>query len=685
MEKYSIGLDIGTTSVGWAVINPNTYKIIRKGNKKTGYKHLWGVRLFNEASTAEARRIARGIRRRYDRRRARILLLQEEFNDEINKSDSDFYQKMKESFYTEDDKINKTIILTKEEKEEIKKYNNKYPTIYHLRKELIENKEKMDIRLVYLAIHHIIKYRGNFLYGTGNFRINNINIKEELEKIFYNIANLTTIVNEEEISNLNFDNISNALNEISKSDKKKLLEHEFNQAFTSKISKELTKLFIGYKFSINTLFKLDIEEDIKISFEGTSYEDNISNLEKSLNNEIEILDQLKGIYDTVFLKTLLKDDITSISSLMVKKYEEHKKDLKDLKKIYCENKELYKKMFKSKKEICIYEKYIINNLSFEEFKKIIEKDFNNISLSENLIDVSSNIIKKLENETFMPKITDINNGKYPYQLNKEELVKILENQGQYYPFLLNKLDNETYKIVKLLEFRIPYYVGPLNNTTKNKNIFNPNSWMIKKNNEERITPYNFEKIVDLDASAEEFIERMLGKCTYLIKEKAMPSNSILYSKFKVLNELKQIKVGEKGKEERLTLDNQKKIYNELFLKTNNTITDKKFKEYLINSKEFSMFEDISVTGYSADNKFANNMNSYSDFFGEDGIFKNTNYTIEDAENIIRLITIFEDKEILKRKVEKEYPELNQDSIKKICAKKYNGWSNLSKNLLTSLK
>ena len=66
-KDYSIGLDIGTSSVGWAVVETNNQKIIRKGNKA-----LWGVRLFDEASTAEDRRNKRSTRRRYDRRRERI-------------------------------------------------------------------------------------------------------------------------------------------------------------------------------------------------------------------------------------------------------------------------------------------------------------------------------------------------------------------------------------------------------------------------------------------------------------------------------------------------------------------------------------------------------------------------------------------------------------------------------------
>ena len=80
MKNYNIGLDIGTTSVGWAVVETDNQKVMRKGNKA-----LWGVRLFEEATTAESRRMQRSTRRRYDRRRERIKLLQEEL-DQLNKA-----------------------------------------------------------------------------------------------------------------------------------------------------------------------------------------------------------------------------------------------------------------------------------------------------------------------------------------------------------------------------------------------------------------------------------------------------------------------------------------------------------------------------------------------------------------------------------------------------------------------
>ena len=95
-----------------------------------------------------------------------------------------------------------------------------------------------------------------------------------------------------------------------------------------------------------------------------------------------------------------------------------------------------------------------------------------------------------------------------------------------------------------------------------------------------------------------------------------------------------------------------------------------------------MYSEIKVTGYSADDKFANNLQSYVDFFGEGGFFENTSLTTEDAENIIKWVTIFEDKDILQDKIVKEYPEL-KEKAQRIIKKKYTGWSNLSKRLLTT--
>lgn len=674
-KDYNLGLDIGTSSVGWAVVEVETQKILRKGNKR-----LWGVRLFEPATTAETRRNFRGTRRRYDRRRERIQLLREEFKDTINQLDNTFYQKLDESFYNELDLVNKKCPLSKDEKLSIKKYYELYPTIYHLRKKLIENKEQEDIRLVYLAIHHIIKYRGNFLYDAENFSASNLDISSKLESLLSNCMEVIPELNEE-IYGFDIEKICSILLISSKNDRKIGLKNELSLHFPKYFIDEFTKMINGNVFSFSKMLDLDVEE-VKLNFSSTEYDDKFDEYSTKLNQYMELFSECKEFYDTLFLKRLFRSSgSTGLSSLMVEKYTTHKNDLKFLKNTLDYNRKLYRIVFKNDKngkDKCLYEKYIHNQISNDDFCKEIQKYINksfDSKINETLKNQYTNDVqKRILNGQFLPRITDTENGKYPFQLNKEELMKIIENQGKYYPFLLNKTNNNKYRLVKLLEFKIPYYIGPL--VDDKHSSF---AWMERKQKSIKITPYNFDEVVDKELTAEKFIKRMISHCTYLLDEEAMPTNSILYSKFKVLNELKQIKING----EKLSNEIQQKIYKELFLKRTGTITDKIFKEYIHSSKEFDMYmNDINIQGYSAEKKFANNMQSYIDFFGENGIFKDTNYSIDDAEKIIEWVTIFEDKDILKNKILNEFNKLSDLKVQQILQKKYKGWSGLSRKLLT---
>ena len=85
---------------------------------------------------------------------------------------------------------------------------------------------------------------------------------------------------------------------------------------------------------------------------------------------------------------------------------------------------------------------------------------------------------------------------------------IIDRQGRYYPFLLE----EKKKLRSLVEFRIPYYVGPLTQKhaprdSKGKTRFCVASRKQGMENE-RIYPWNWEEVIDKDQSAEDFIRRM---------------------------------------------------------------------------------------------------------------------------------------------------------------------------------
>lgn len=676
MKNYNVGLDIGTTSVGWAIVDDQTNEIMKKKRKS-----LWGVRLFDEAQTAEDRRKKRGARRRYERRKERIRLLQEEFKEEINKVDKNFYQKLAETKYNlKKDEINKTIKI-KIAPTSIAKFDENYKTIYHLRYDLMNSKEQKDIRLVYLALHHIIKYRGNFNYGGKSFNTESIDITSKLEEVFENIRNYCDIleINEDSLDAINYQEILNYLNEETKNDiTKKLKEYFKSKEFPVNFANELSNALVGKKFNVGKLLNIELDEKLELNFESTDYEDKSDKIEKLSDYAIELLEEVKELYDEISLKKIFKNSKQiSLSGLMIERYDIHQKDLALIKETLKQNRDIYNKFFKTRKndsKACLYEQYIHNHLTANDFCK----ELNNCLEKNNMVIEDADFNRRLLNDEILPRITSTENGIFPYGLNRQELVKIIENQGVYYPFLLNKIGEE-YKIVKLYDFRIPYYVGPLVSRKKSDN-----AWLIRRS-DGKITPYNFDEVIDKERTAEKFILRMISHCTYLLDECALPNCSLLYNRFKVLNELKQIRINNGFYAEKIPVEQQNIIIEKLFKQTSGSITDKKFREFLQNELGYDFYSDeLKITGYSADGKFANNMQSYYDFFGEDGIFKGTDYTKDDAEEIIRWITIFEDKDILKRKVIDAYPELSSEQVKSVLTKKYKGWGRLSKKLLVGL-
>ncbi|EAG7072359.1 type II CRISPR RNA-guided endonuclease Cas9, partial [Listeria monocytogenes] len=200
-NPYTIGLDIGTNSVGWAVLTDQYDLVKRKmkvaGNsdKKQIKKNFWGVRLFDDGQTAVDRRMNRTARRRIERRRNRISYLQEIFAVEMANIDANFFCRLNDSFYVDSEKRNSRHPFFATIEEEVA-YHKNYRTIYHLREELVNSSEKADLRLVYLALAHIIKYRGNFLI-EGALDTKNTSV-DEVYKQFIQTYNQVFMSNIEE-------------------------------------------------------------------------------------------------------------------------------------------------------------------------------------------------------------------------------------------------------------------------------------------------------------------------------------------------------------------------------------------------------------------------------------------------------------------------------------------------------
>lgn len=685
-KEYFLGLDIGTSSLGWAVTDTD-YKILRaKG------KNLIGVRLFEEGKTAEERRLFRSSRRRTARRKERIKLLQELFAEEINKIDPTFFQRLKESKYYLGDKSDKNcpFALFNDEGFTDKEYHEKYPTIYHLRKDLIESDEKKDIRLIYLAIHNIIKNRGHFLLGDKNIdAVKSFkDAKDSFVEAFKEIGIEIKILNEDRFENTLKDN------SLTKKDKLKNLNDDIAIKSEDKIDlkgkqnavKELLKLITSQKCNLKNGFIRDelindSNKPITLTFDSDNYEQDLEEIENLLTeNEMNFLERMKKTYDWSILANILNGE-AYLSDAKVATYEKHKKDLEDLKYVIKEYApEEYKNMFSELDEkkanyVRYTGHYIVNKKKVYPGKKVTQEEFcKNVSSILKKIKHKDSIIDRIMDEceklTFMPKQIDKRNGVLPYQLHQEELKKIIANAEKNYNFL-NEKDSNGYvtkeKIEQLLTFRIPYYVGPLNDKHKESGF----CWIEKKSNE-KIYPWNFDDVVDKDKSAENFIMRMTNKCTYLVGEDVLPNQSILYSKFRVLNELNNLKInGEKP-----DVEVKKKIYNELFL-TGNPVTTKKIKSFY--KKEFGI--DVEVSGIDGD--FKNKMDSYSKI---KSILGDVESNMEMVENIILWSTVLgSEKKMLRKKIRLAYPQLDEKQIERLVSINFTSWGRLSKKFLTGIK
>ncbi|WP_311696326.1 type II CRISPR RNA-guided endonuclease Cas9 [Sneathia sanguinegens] len=676
-REYYLGLDLGTSSVGWAVTDEE-YNLLRF-NKKD----MWGSRLFDEAKTAKERRIFRANRRRLERRARRLELLSEIFEEEIKKVDENFFRRLYESnLHKEDKSIDFEYPLFNDENYTDKDYHKEFPTIYHLRNDLCKENKKFDIRLIYLAIHHILKNRGHFIFEGQKFSdIKNFeNLFKETSEFLEKYGVSTEDIDVKELEEV-------ICNNKSKTEKK----NNIKNILKKNLNKEFLEVFltcsIGSKVSLNKV--LGIEEELKIELSKVIYEDKRSEYEAILGDDIELIDYCKKIYDFIILKNILKDS-ENISEFKVRQYEIHKEELKNLKYLFRKylTKKDYFNFFTSRNEKGNYATYVNSTMyhgnknvkekmcTIEDFNKEIKKYIK--KMKDNIEDSDKNIFddinKKLEENKFLDKLRIRDNGVLPYQVNETELRKILENQGQFYQFLLNKTNGKEYDILKLLTFRIPYYVG----TTKGKF-----SWLSEEDikNKEKITPWNFNEKIDIENAGMKFISHMTNKCSYLKSEDVLPKQSLIYQEYILLNELNKIRVDRKY----LSLQLKNEIVNELFKKVQK-VTLNKFKSFLL--KKQAIIDKDSIEGI--DNEFNSTLSSYVKLYRIMNDKLETNEGENFVERLIYLKTIYgkTTKFILKvlRQEFKEYIEKNigEEKLNKIVKIEFDGWGRLSRKLLLNI-
>lgn len=684
VQGYNIGLDIGTNSVGWVVTDENANLLqFRK-------KNMWGARLFEKGDTAQGRRLSRSTRRRYDRRRQRIHYLQEMLATMVLPIDESFFIRLNEAFLWKEDKsVQRDYILFADKQFTDRDFYKQFKTIYHLRKFLLDTKEKADPRFIYLALHHMIKYRGNFLYQGQSFDVVE-NVQESFRVL---LEEMYEQLGKEWEYGEHFDDIQRILENttIGKKSKQEQIAAILTEQYgNKKLANEVTRACLGYSFDLTVVMENEnlLDESgkkIKLSFSDSKYEEQELELQNRLEEKFAVIEALKRIYNWLVLKDTLRGK-KYISEAMVNKYEAHHEDLVKLKRLFRTylSTEEYSCFFRKEKQ---KDKYISNYVNYrkgaercskEKLYKAIHELFDTVAKDDV---VYQEIVEKMDQGEFLTKQNEVSNAYIPYQCNEVEMKRILKQQGEFYPELKENAD----KILQLLLFRIPYYVGPLVDEKQSKF-----AWMKRRTGMEqvKIYPWNFEQVVDIDQTAEAFITRMTNYCTYLPEEKVLPKQSLLYSEYELLQELNKIKINGK-----FSLETRNKIIEQLF-KKQKKVTEKQLKKWLVREqycttkvteKMVKLDENAYyITGFQKENEFASSLTSYIDFTKILGEITERNRKM--IEEIIYWLTVFEEKSIVKRKIQKKYGnEINDKQLAQILKLNYSGWGRFSEKFLNGIK
>lgn len=700
--KYDIGLDIGTGSVGWAALSSDGELL--RFNKRPA----WGSRLFPSADTAESTRLARGQRRRYERRRWRLDLLQGLLQEEIEKVDSEFFIRLRQARLLPEDRAEGHAAyrwpLFNDSDFTEPDYYKMFPTVYHLRKWLMETDEKADIRLIYLAFHNIVKHRGNFLYESStNLSARQANMKDSVDR-FASAFEDWCDANGVSCSCQNAE-IAQALEDASKGkgDKQRTVQALFGleKDYAATMGKALSQAMVGYKAELSHVFFVEKASETKFNMAEEEKVEVFCSLCPDAG--IELFEALQAVHSSFVLMGILKEaNGGTLSTCKVAEYDRYGENLKTLKTLVRKYApERYDAFFRGEfyegthvydpTKAQGYTKYDIGPknsaykptapMQYEDFERAVQKLFDNTPAIGDKRYVA--MMDGFKEGSFLRRLKTSDNGSIPYQLHLEEMRAIIENQGKYYPFL----KEEEKKLVSLVEFRIPYYVGPLTtlNAAKDAKGKARFAWSVRKPGQERtaIKPWNWEDVIDRHQSAENFIMRMTGLCTYLQGEVVLPRCSLLYEEFCVLNELNGSRWTLDGdKEPRFDRSDREGIVREVFMR-HKTVTYKRVADWMCRTHGFS---SVRVSGGQGEAGYESKLGSYiffcKDVFGVDQLPESD---IPMIEEIILWNTLFEDRKILREKIEWKYGDrLSAEQIKTICKKRFTGWGRLSRKLLAGV-
>lgn len=452
------GIDLDGTSVGFVATDEYGEVLYHKGQP------VMGTRCFKEALHASEARMPRAARRRLQRARGREREMERVFAPAIAPTDPDFFVRRRMSY-----KLMRDDIAADPAAAAWQGLLDGYPTLAHLDVDLMESDGPRDPRLVFWAIANHVVRRGHFLMEGNDVTSDNSDPSAQVEALVRELDALGEACGEA----IELD--GGALGGMGGS----WTARELQKAVSGAVSvtgddidaktaraqaKALGDLVAGYKANMDA-FALEGEQIGKISVsDADALDEFLANCPDRLAPTIEAA---RGLYSAWRLQGLLSfAPGKTLSHNQVAQYEVYGRQLRTLKDLALKyiahadsedgpdedglalyrdffggpkrsgrrgyDKVLVKKLDGAKRNMG-YTAYDLNVIPYEEFKKRVERLFKGTDAAKDPAYID--MIAALGEHRFLRRIHTTDNSAIPYQLHAEVVGRIIDAQGNFYPWL----------------------------------------------------------------------------------------------------------------------------------------------------------------------------------------------------------------------------------------------------------
>ena len=636
------------------------------------------------------------------------MLLQTLLQEDMNTVDPVFYARIKESALIREDRTVGNLFLSLPEQlfldgdspVKSQKSRSKSIPIYEIRRRLIEEDRPADLRYVYLAMEHILKHRGHFYFENMEPAEAEMEARHAVCEIldYYREKEAIPVPEDDETIQLVVEAICNkdyGANELTEA----LLALFRSGVRMDAACKAISGLLCGQTVQMkNLLVCHDADSDSRISFAN---EDVREIMDAQPEEESEMLYNIHFLYEWR-QAGLISTEGVSLSAEMDALYKQHSEDLKQLKawvRKYA-GRDVYRTLFHDDYQPCNYNAYTGVHTDQDKYQKenwlrCTQKDFYSYLetiLTQDYTDADEKSRQERINEAqsilnrmftgdgqirsngFLPLQRTEQNRMISNQRQMQDLQAIVDHQAKYWPSVAKNRD----KILILGSFRVPYYVGPLRQDSKSP--FKP--WIrYRERGEGHITPWNFEQRINLEETAEAFVEDRVSHCSFIPSELVLPRHSLLYQEYEVLDELNRIRVN--GKLIKPTW--KRALIDEVYCRYRH-VTPGLIRKWFAEHTDLGEKIELSTTGGQVRRIRA----SLSTRIDMENIFGHKivpdDPLCQDIEKIVRWSTIFQEKSLYLRILRKNYEGVfTPQQIQALANCRYHGWGRLSRMFLDGVQ